>query len=90
MALFHGIPENIPLVRANIALIYDSCNIGPNLWNISGIPFSAIQYNIIISCRVDATSHGRGQVKYSLANHLTQRSEDKIIIALKVTNISIA
>ena len=30
--------RNIPRVRANIARIEDECNIGPNEWNISGIP----------------------------------------------------
>ena len=48
MALFHEIPGNIALVRANIALIFDSCNIALTLAIFPGIPFIAIQYYINI------------------------------------------
>ena len=48
MAYIHEIPGNITLVRANIALIFDSCNIALTHVIFHGIPFIAIQYYISI------------------------------------------
>ena len=48
MAYIHEIPGNIALVRANIALIFDSCNIALTRAIVPGIPFIAIQYYITV------------------------------------------
>ena len=76
MAYIHGIPGNIALVRANIALIFDSCNIALTRAIFPGIPFIAIQYYIIIIyMRVFSCA-----IFYHIAQHA--QSSDHLLLLL--------